>query len=190
MSSKLLRPGQDLKWPREIAWRRVGTMGLNRTPCMNAARSDFVAAQRMALAAVSVGGLDKVGVFVLRPRLSEGLPSAPIAGHSGTDVRLGARDEHLGGSGIDQRRVLGLRRPFMMTVPSLIIWTWYLEKSAMHSSSQSFPMDRREPVERPSNTCPVLAAVDSCGARGSLAVWVALMKFPSAAVTSGPLVEV
>jgi hypothetical protein len=152
MSSRLLRPGQDLKWPREIAWRRVGTIGLKRTPCMKAARSDFVAAQRIALAAVSGGGLGGLGVFVLRPRLSEGLPSAPIAGHSGTDVRLGARDEHLGGRGIDQRRVLGLRRPLMMMVPSLMIWTWYLENKAMHSSSQSFPMERREPVERPSKT--------------------------------------
>ena len=161
MSSKLLRPVQDLKWPREIAWRRVGTMGLNRTPCMNAARSDFVAAQRMALAAVSVGGLDKVGVFVLRPRLSEGLPSAPIAGHSGTDVRLGARGEHLGGRGIDQRRFIGLRVPLMIIVPSLMMCTLYFEKSATQSSSQSFPMERSDPVERPSRTWPVLASGDS-----------------------------
>ena len=149
-----------------------------------------MAAERIALAAVSGGELDSLEVFVSCPRLSEGLPSAPIAGHSGTDVRLGARGEHFGGRGIDQRRLDGLRVPLMMMVPSLMMWTWYFENRATHSSSQSFPIERSDPVESPLSTWPVLAAGDNCGARGRRTVWVDFMHVPLAAVTIGPSVEV
>ena len=50
-------------------------------------------------------------------------------------------------------------------------------------------MERREPVARPSSTFPLLAVVDSCGARGIWAVWVVFIEFPSAAVTIGPVEE-
>ena len=145
-------------------------MGLKRHAWRNATRSALVAAERMALAAVSLDGRLE-GILFLRvcvssPRLSEGLANAPFTGHSLTDVRLGERGAHLGAKGMDQRRLAGSRRPLMMTVPSLMIWTWYLVKSAAQSSSHNLPIDRRDPVERPSRTCPVLAVVESCGARG------------------------
>ena len=143
-------------------------MGLKRQAWRNFARSALVAAERMALAAVSFegrlgGGLEVCGSL---PRLSEGLANAPFTGHSLTDVRLGERGAHLGAKGMDQRRLAGSRRPLMMTVPSLMIWTWYLVKRAAQSSSHNLPIERRDPVERPSRTCPVLALEESCGARG------------------------
>ena len=76
----------------------------------------------MALAAVSlIGGFGGLEVFICSPLLSEGVANAPIAGHSLTDLSQGESDEHLGGKGIDQRRLLGSRRPLMMTVPSLMM---------------------------------------------------------------------
>ena len=162
-------------------------MGLKSTAWRNAARSALVAADRMALAAVTLGGARGASIFL--PRLSEGLAGAPIAGHSLTDVRLGERDGRFGANGMDQRRLEKLRRPLMITVPSFTMWTWYLEKRARQSSSQSLPMERREPVARPSSTFPLLAVVDSCGARGIWAVWVVFIEFPSAAVTIGPVEE-
>ena len=75
----------------------------------------------------------------------------------------------------------------MMREPSLMMWTWYLEKMAAQSLSQSCPMEINEPVLRPGRMCPVCAVGGSCGARLMVAVWVAGMMVPLAAVIDGPV---
>ena len=52
----------------------------------------------------------------------------------------------LGSSGIFHRPLVRLRKPVMMIWLCFKIITSHLVKMAMQSSSQSFPMDIREPV--------------------------------------------
>ena len=47
---------------------------------------------------------------------------------------------------------LGVRGPLMMMFPFLMICTLNFEKIAAQSSSQSLPMEIRDPVERPLRT--------------------------------------
>ena len=51
--------------------------------------------------------------------------------------------------------------------------------------SQSWPMDMRDPVFRLPRMCPDLAELESSGASGILAEWVALIKFPLAFLKVG-----
>jgi len=91
-----------------------------------------------------------------------------------------------GASGMFHRPLLGFRLPRMMTCPSLMILTSYLLKRATQSSSQSWPMEMREPDWRLSKMCPVLACVDNSGARGTMTRLVVSMVSPLATWTEGP----
>ena len=59
----MVRPGQVVKWPCLIARIKVETTGLKTVPWRKAARSDLVALDRMALAAVD-GALDGALVVI------------------------------------------------------------------------------------------------------------------------------
>ena len=54
------------------------------------------------------------------------------------------------GNGIFQRPLLGLRVPVRMVDPFLTILTLCLSKRAVQLSSQSFPIEMRDPVVSPS----------------------------------------
>ena len=136
------RPGQEVKWPRSMARMKVETVGQKTFPWRKAANSALVEEERRALEALDVD---------LEGAVDNNLVLAPRA-HAGCWTSCGGVGEHFGARGIDQRPLVVSLVPVMMTVPSLIIWTSYLEKRAMQSSSQSLPMEMREPVVRPSKT--------------------------------------
>ena len=121
----MVRPGQVVKWPCLIARIKVETTGLKTVPWRKAARSDLVALDRMALVAVD-GALE--GALVVMEVV----------------VVFGAK-------GMCQRP-LGIRLPLMMIFPFLMMCKWYFENRAAQLSSQSFPIDMRDPVDRPSRT--------------------------------------
>jgi hypothetical protein len=76
----------------------------------------------------------------------------------------------------------------MMSLPFLYSLMWYFVKRAMQSSSQSWPMDMREPDFRSSKMCPTLACWDSSGAKGTMALFVVSIFCPLATWTDGPFV--
>ena len=72
---------------------------------------------------------------------------------------------------------------------SLMIFTWYLVKMAIQSSSQSFPMEMREPVARLSRMWTSWEVADSYWESVTCAEWVACICLPSAASEEGQLIE-
>ena len=160
------RPGQVTKCPRLMARTKVEGTGLNAVAWRKPARSVCVWAQRIALVA-----LDRIGLVV-------GL---------GTTGGRWTSSWSFGAKGIVQRPLVFSRGPTIITRPSLIIFTSYLLNRATQSSSQSLLIEIRDPVVSPSRTKPDEAGFDSCEARGMETVWVALILFPSAAITHGPV---
>ena len=156
----VVRPGQEIKCPRLIARTRDDTTGLNNVAWRNAARAALVDADLMALE-TEAGCLGRGAgtgfeagagsILVLAPRTRAGI-------RGGT---------HLGARGMDHRPLIGLRRPVIIILPSFTILTLNFVKTAIQSSSHSWPMEMRDPVLRPSRTWPLEAVGDSCGANGT-----------------------
>ena len=92
----VVSPGQVVKWPCLMARMNVETTGLKTVPCRKAARSDLVALERMALAAVE-----------------ETLEGALVV----MELSVG-----LGAKGMFQRPFLFLF-PLMIILPFLMMWT-------------------------------------------------------------------
>jgi hypothetical protein len=151
----LLSPGQEEKWPRCMARRNVEIDGLKTQPCKKAASSLFVCLLRIMLFARCC--------FVEL----EGLVS------------------DLGASGMFQSPLVVLLFPLMTIFPSLLMSTWYLEKRVMQSSSQSWPVEMRDPWRSSKKwlTCACLERVADKGtvARREDSMWV-----PVATWTEGP----
>jgi hypothetical protein len=114
--SDSLSPGQEEKWPRRIARRKVDVDELKAQPCRKAVSSLFVWRLRIMLFA-------RCYCFVQ----VKGLVS------------------DLGASGMFQSPLVVFLLPFIMIFPSLIMSTWYLEKRVTQSSSQSWPIEMRNP---------------------------------------------
>lgn len=106
----------------------------------------------------------------------------------GVVARSGAGTGAFGANGIFQRPLVELRLPTMMTCPSLIILTSYLDNRATQSSSQSCPMEMKDPDLRLSKTCPDCALLESSCARGMRARFMVVRTLsPFATCTEGPV---
>ena len=144
-----------------MARTRVEGTGLNKVPWRKEARSALVALDRRALEACFATETEDGAVVVM---------------------------DGLGGGGAKGmcHKPFGVLGPFIIMLPFLIICTLNLVKRAAHSSSQSLPMEMREPVDRPLRTCPVEAVVESFEERGTWTDLVAFIRRPLAAATWGP----
>ena len=138
----VVRPGHERKWPRLMARMSVETTGLNRVACTNAARSALVEAVLMALE-TDAGDLERGAGTGVEAGASIFLVLAP---RTRAGVHFG---ELLGAKGIVHRPLVGLRRPVIIILPSFTILTLNLEKIAIQLSSQSGPMEIKEPVVSP-----------------------------------------
>ena len=83
-----------------------------------------------------------------------------------------------------------LRYPVSTFWPCLKIWSVSLLIKVRQLSSQSFPMDRRLPVQRFGRIWPVWAWVDSAMDIGIVTRFVAVMISPFAMRTDGPFFTV
>ena len=90
--------------------------------------------------------------------------------------------------GMFQSPLVWLRVPLTIICPSLNTFRLYFPKRAMQSSSQSLPIEMREPVCRLSRMCPLCASFERNVERGTVASWVACMVEPDADLTVGPVV--
>ena len=99
-----------------MARRKVEVDGLKAQPCRKAASSLFVCLLRIMLFARCCCFVQVEGVV-----------------------------PDLGASGMFQRPLVVFLFPFIMICPSLIMSTWYLEKRVTQSSSQSWPIEMRDP---------------------------------------------
>ena len=133
-------------------------MGLKTVPWRNAARLAFVWCAVMALCAL----------FIWEPGLVVG--------------RVLDR-----ASGMFHRTLVLLRWPLMMIFPFFTTLTLYFVNILVQSSSQSWPVDTRDPDFRLSRMWPDIAELESSGASGILTDWVALIEFPLAALTVVPV---
>ena len=77
--------------------------------------------------------------------------------------------------------------PLMMIWPSLKILRLYFPNRATQSSSQSFPIEMRDPIFRLLRMWPVWACSERAGERGIVASCVACMDVPDADFTVGPV---
>jgi hypothetical protein len=150
-----LRPGQEEKWPRCMARRNVEMEGLKAQPCKKAASSLFVCLLRIMLFA-----------------------RCCLVELEGLVVDLGA-------SGMFQSPLVVFRVPLIMICPSLMMSTWYLVKRAMQSSSQSWPIEMRDPW-RSSKKWPTCACLERAADNGTVACREDSMWVPVATWTEGP----
>jgi hypothetical protein len=74
----------------------------------------------------------------------------------------------LGASGMFQSPLVVFLFPFMMIFPSLMMSAWYLEKRATQSSSQSWPIEMRDPW-RASKMWLTCACLERAAAKGIVA---------------------
>ena len=119
-----VRPGQEVKCPFLMARTRVDVTGLNSVPWRKDASSVLVALDRIALEAIDVD----TGAPVVIDEM--GLMGAKGMCH----------------------RPLGVRGPWIIILPFLIILTLYFVNRAAQSSSHNLLIEIREPVESPSRT--------------------------------------
>ena len=115
-----VKPGQEVKCPRLMALISVETTGHPTILWRKEAKSALVAEDQMALLAMFVGCGGPADVIFLN------------------------------GNGIFQSPLSGLRVPVRMIDPFFTILTRCLSKRAVQSSSQSFPIEMRDPVVSPS----------------------------------------
>lgn len=154
-------PGQELKWPRRMARRKVEGRGLKAHACRNAASACLVTPFWMA-------------------------PLAEWRGVGSVWCSVGGKGA-FGARGTVHRPLVSFRSPVMMTWPFLKIFTLYFVKRATQSSSHSWPMEMRLPDLRLSKMWPILACGESVGARGMVARLVVSMFSPLATWTTGPV---
>ena len=83
-----------------------------------------------------------------------------------------------------------LQYPASTCWPCLKTWSLFLLNMARQMLLQSFPMDRRLPVQRFGRTCTVWARSDSAVDSGIVTCFVAFMVSPCAARTVGPFFTV
>ena len=83
-----------------------------------------------------------------------------------------------------------LRYPVSTCWPCLKIWSVSLLNRARQLSSQSFPIDKRLPVQRLGRIWPVWDRVDSAVDSGIVTRFVAVMVSPFATQTVGPFFTV
>ena len=107
-----------------------------------------------------------------------------LAACVGGGVLAGALDAGKG----TLHNLFGVRLPFIIILPSLMISTSYLVKMAMQSLSQSYPKESREPVLRSSNMYAFLAWSDNLSDKLRCAFDCGVMVCPFATATFGPVV--
>ena len=83
---------------------------------------------------------------------------------------------------------LSVHFPFIRILLFFIIFTLYLEKIAMQSSSHSCPMEIKVPLFKLEKLYAIVAFLENSLGKDSSALLVGIMIRPSATVTHGPLV--
>ncbi len=153
--SVLLRLGQEEKWPRRMARRNVEMDGLKAQPCKKAESLLFDCLLRIMLFARCCF------------------------------VELGGLVLDLGASRMFQSPLVVFLFPLIMTFPFLMMSTWYLEKRATQPSSQSWPIEMRDPW-RLSKKWPTCACLERAADKGTVARREDSMWVPVATWTEGP----